>query len=178
MHWGHSINNGVWCTFPRFWLPIAWDEIRILAGKLKKQRTRMVKQCSLWRQICSDCLVLRLYTCCWPLGWMKPMTCKCYSHESARVCPSSWQSFPWFSLGKSTWRLPPYRHTGLSASLAFIKEILFSVSGWYWEGWDRCLLGELSQGKKSWKKMRIFNIKSHEQCTFMNICPVSLTIYM
>lgn len=76
---------------------------------------------------------------CWIAG-LKPVTCKCYFRASARVCPSSWHGFPWFNLGKSTQRLPSYGHTGLCL-LAFIKEILLPVGGWFWEGWNRCLCG-------------------------------------
>lgn len=165
MYWGHSINNGVRCALHRFWLYLEWS------WDLRKKAQESVNEgwwnsedhegkfaLILWRRNNTPL--------CW-LAWMKPVTCKCYLRESVRVCPSSWHSFPWFNLGKSTEGLPPFGHTGWCL-LAFIKEILLPVSGWFWERWDRCLLDGMGcpKGGRAGGGWGIFKIKSHGKCVF------------
>lgn len=116
------------------------------------------------RQICSDCLTQGLYTC--GACWSETYTCKYYSTELVRVWPSSWHDFPRFNLGKVHQGLTPYEHTD-QCLLAFIKGILFPVSGWFWEGQGRslCQINWAVPGGRAWRQ------KSSEQDFLDNVCP-------
>lgn len=97
----------------------------------------MVKPQSEWRQICSDCLAQKLYTCCWS-AWVRPATCTGFSHELAKVCLLPDRFFPdsiWVKVHEG------FLPMGTECSLDIIKEILLPVSGRSWEEQDRRLLG-------------------------------------